>query len=375
MQKLQSLLSQQEIHGPGISTEDVNQKFLRVFESDVKGSTASSSSIQNVAFISENTRRIRKRQWEKIWLKQERTPNALVTLDGEGVELTSHSDSDEQMNHAFDGLQCEETHESMPEPVVNKPKVVSEPKVWSDAPIIARETESISEDEHVSLPTKEHEIPKLKRTNTVNTARHNFNSQAVPINAARKVNTVKPIVNNARPKAGFHKSVSPFRNAVKEKGKTAVKIPQQAHDWNNKATLAEYQDDFNGRPLPYEWVLSFTYLTNTNKDDSEIPALEEIYDNQLLVYACSRVSRSLQNTIHTLRFYKETSLEIYTEGKPKQVPLRESLERDIDGTEELLLPDLFILWLTKVSTDSAKLIPLGKDSTAIKTLEKIPPRV
>ncbi|GKE88313.1 hypothetical protein Tco_1565788 [Tanacetum coccineum] len=54
---------------------------------------------------------------------------------------------------------------------------------------------------------------------------------------------------------------------------------------------------------------------------------------------------------------------------------RESLERDIDGTEELLLPDLFILWLTKVSTDSAKLIPLGKDSTAIETLEKIPPRV
>ncbi|GKE89062.1 hypothetical protein Tco_1566537 [Tanacetum coccineum] len=53
---------------------------------------------------------------------------------------------------------------------------------------------------------------------------------------------------------------------------------------------------------------------------------------------------------------------------------RESLERDIDGTEELLLPNLFIFWLIKVSTDSAKLIPLGKDSTAIKTLEKIPPR-
>ncbi|GJY77277.1 putative ribonuclease H-like domain-containing protein [Tanacetum coccineum] len=43
---------------------------------------------------------------------------------------------------------------------------------------------------------------------------------------------------------------------------------------------------------------------------------------------------------------------------------RESLERYIYGTEELLLPDLFILWLIKVSTDSAKLIPLGKDSTA-----------
>ncbi|GJY56800.1 putative ribonuclease H-like domain-containing protein [Tanacetum coccineum] len=54
---------------------------------------------------------------------------------------------------------------------------------------------------------------------------------------------------------------------------------------------------------------------------------------------------------------------------------RESLERDIDGTEKLLLPDMLILWLTKVSTDNAKLVPLGKDSTAIKPLEKIPPRV
>ncbi|GKD43977.1 ribonuclease H-like domain-containing protein [Tanacetum coccineum] len=84
MQKFQSLLSQLEIHGAGVSTEDANQKFLRslpsswsqvslvmrtkqgvdslsfddlynnlrVFESDVKGSNASSSSTQNVAFVS-----------------------------------------------------------------------------------------------------------------------------------------------------------------------------------------------------------------------------------------------------------------------------------------------------------------------------------
>ncbi|GJR43748.1 hypothetical protein Tco_1311851 [Tanacetum coccineum] len=227
----------------------------------------------------------------------------------------------------------EETHESMPEPVVNEPKVVSEPKVWNDAPII-EEYESDSEDEHVSLPSKEQETPSFANTikhiktpmktvikentcsqtpkpdcsglmskklglgygytkkacfvcgsfshlirdcdfhekrmakqaelinrmskgssqreirpvwdnvqrmnhqnqfvpkavltrtgkipvntartsgtNTVNTARHNFNRQAVPINAARKVNTVKPIVTNARPKAGFHNSVSPFRKS------------------------------------------------------------------------------------------------------------------------------------------------------------------
>ncbi|GKA49261.1 hypothetical protein Tco_0742219, partial [Tanacetum coccineum] len=85
--RFQSLLSQLEIHGAGVSTEDANKKFLRslpsawsqvsliirtkpgvdslsfddlynnlrVFESDVKGSTASSSSTQNVAFVSENT--------------------------------------------------------------------------------------------------------------------------------------------------------------------------------------------------------------------------------------------------------------------------------------------------------------------------------
>ncbi|GKA02175.1 ribonuclease H-like domain-containing protein, partial [Tanacetum coccineum] len=85
--RFQSLLSQLEIHGAGVSTEDANQKFLRslpsawsqvslimrtkpgmdslsfddlynnlrVFENDVKGSIASSTSTQNVAFVSENT--------------------------------------------------------------------------------------------------------------------------------------------------------------------------------------------------------------------------------------------------------------------------------------------------------------------------------
>ncbi|GJZ60479.1 putative ribonuclease H-like domain-containing protein [Tanacetum coccineum] len=49
---------------------------------------------------------------------------------------------------------------------------------------------------------------------------------------------------------------------------------------------------------------------------------------------------------------------------------RESLGRALDGTEALLLPKLFILWLAKVSIDSAKLIPLGKDSTAIEMFKE-----
>ncbi|GJU17944.1 ribonuclease H-like domain-containing protein [Tanacetum coccineum] len=53
---------------------------------------------------------------------------------------------------------------------------------------------------------------------------------------------------------------------------------------------------------------------------------------------------------------------------------RESLGRALDGTEALLFPKLFILWLAKVSTDNANLVPLCKDSTAIETLKKILPR-
>ncbi|GJR65499.1 hypothetical protein Tco_0011564 [Tanacetum coccineum] len=47
-------------------------------------------------------------------------------------------------------------HMNLCEQLVNEPKVVSQPKVWSDAPII-EEYESDSEDEHVSLPTEEQE--------------------------------------------------------------------------------------------------------------------------------------------------------------------------------------------------------------------------
>ncbi|GJR45449.1 hypothetical protein Tco_1313552 [Tanacetum coccineum] len=49
---------------------------------------------------------------------------------------------------------------------------------------------------------------------------------------------------------------------------------------------------------------------------------------------------------------------------------RESLRRVTDGAEAFLILTLFILSLDKVSTDHAKLVPLGKVSTAKETLEK-----
>ncbi|GJW75418.1 putative ribonuclease H-like domain-containing protein [Tanacetum coccineum] len=49
---------------------------------------------------------------------------------------------------------------------------------------------------------------------------------------------------------------------------------------------------------------------------------------------------------------------------------RESLRRVFDGTKALMLPTLFILWLAKVSIDSARLVLLGKVCTAIEMLKK-----
>ncbi|GJU61772.1 hypothetical protein Tco_1243607 [Tanacetum coccineum] len=157
-------LAQLKIHGAGVSTEDANQKFLRslpsawsqvslimrtkpgwtclcfddlsiisrVFESDIKGSTASSSKSQNVAFVSENTSSTnevstaycvpnssgqnskfkgtqdnrRRDAWNSGNKDGSRTgqkedSKALVTIDGEGVDWTNHSEDDDYALMAF----------------------------------------------------------------------------------------------------------------------------------------------------------------------------------------------------------------------------------------------------------------------------------
>ncbi|GJT16555.1 ribonuclease H-like domain-containing protein [Tanacetum coccineum] len=324
---------------------------------------------------------------------------------------TSESDTQTSNFNSCESNSSVETLESVPEPVVVEPKVVSQPKVWSDAPII-EEYESDSDDEYVIQPSKEQERPSfafvkhvktpretVKEQNTyspspkadkrdwnglmskrlglgygftkkacfvcgsfshlirdcdfhekrmakqvelnkkkgkgtgqgenrpvwnnvqrlnhqnqfvptavltrtgripVNTASHNFNSQAVSTSAARKVNAVRPIVNENRPRNNFHKSHSPIRrpfnrttaprtNFSNQKVNTAeVKAvstiegkretadnPQRAlknkgivdsgcsrHMTGNKAYLAEYQD-YNGGPVAFGG--SKGYITSKGK--------------------------------------------------------------------------------------------------------------
>ncbi|GJU30883.1 putative ribonuclease H-like domain-containing protein [Tanacetum coccineum] len=269
----QSLLSQIEIHGAGVDSLSFDDLYnnLRVFETDVKGSTGSSSSAQNVAFVSSestsstndvstaygattssgyNSQRensssytdelmhsffanqssglqldhedleqideskgnqdIRRRDAGNTGYKakdsgrrpgNQEEPKALGTLDGDGVDWTGHAE-DEQENFALmayshsgsdteickvEGMHSSsspmtgnitasksdfgideshvETLESVPEPVVIEHKVVSQPKVWFDAPII-EEYESDSDDEYV-IKSSKHETPSFAFVNTV----------------------------------------------------------------------------------------------------------------------------------------------------------------------------------------------------------------
>nr|GEU70462.1 hypothetical protein [Tanacetum cinerariifolium] len=79
---------------------------------------------------------------------------------------TSESNSNTSDLDSCESSSSEETLKTMPKPVESKPKAVSEPKVWSDAPII-EEYESDSDDEYVSKASVKQEKPSCAFINTV----------------------------------------------------------------------------------------------------------------------------------------------------------------------------------------------------------------
>ncbi|GJR93924.1 hypothetical protein Tco_0266098 [Tanacetum coccineum] len=79
-----------------------------------------------------------------------------------GPKQTQPSESESQSSE-FDTCESNistEPSELVSEPVVNESNVECQPKVWSDAPII-EEYESDSEDEYVSITTKQQETPSF----------------------------------------------------------------------------------------------------------------------------------------------------------------------------------------------------------------------
>ncbi|GKD76961.1 putative ribonuclease H-like domain-containing protein, partial [Tanacetum coccineum] len=330
-----------------------------------------------------------------------------------GPKQSKTSESDTQTSD-FDSCESNssvETLESVPEPIVNEPKVVSKPKVWSDAPII-EEYESDSDDEYVIKTSKEQEKPSFAFVNTfkhvktpretvkeqntcnknpkadkkdwnglmskrlglgygfskkacfvcgsfghlirdcdfhekrmakqvelnkqkskgtgqrvnrpvwnnvqrlnhqnkfvpttvltrtgripVNTARHNVSSQAVSTNTARKVNAVRLIVNDVRPRNVFHKSHSltrrPFNRTTTPKAKFSIKKVNTAGDKAISAvggireTTVKPSAGCNWRPKRNYWNKVSKYNSGSNSRKCEDPH-KALKNKRIVDNGCSR---------------------------------------------------------------------------------------
>ncbi|GJY28551.1 ribonuclease H-like domain-containing protein, partial [Tanacetum coccineum] len=112
-------------------------------------------------------------------------------------------------------------------------------------------------------------------TKNVSTARHSFNRQAVLTSTAMKVNTVKPIVNRVRPANVFHKTHSPssrpFKkttvlrtNFSKQKVNTA-KVNAVSTVWGKRETAVKPSAGCNWRPQRYNWQNDYPHRALKNK--------------------------------------------------------------------------------------------------------------
>ncbi|GJU19379.1 hypothetical protein Tco_1152721 [Tanacetum coccineum] len=266
--RFQSLLSQLEIHGAGVSTEDVNQKFLRSLPSawsqnDVKGSIASSSSTQNVAFVSENTSSTN----DSAQKKKEDYSLMLATV-------YSQTQRDCDFHEKRMAKQAELNNRMRKKSSQREIRTI-----WNNVQRVNHKNQFVP----TAVLTRTGKIPvntaRASGTNNVSTARHNFNSQAVLTNAARKISTVKPFVNRVRPKTIFHKTHSPFRrpfnnttalrtnfskqkvntaevnavSAVGGKRETAVK-PSAGCNWRPKRHYWHKVSKYNGGSSPRNYA-------------------------------------------------------------------------------------------------------------------------
>nr|GEY26342.1 hypothetical protein [Tanacetum cinerariifolium]GEY39641.1 hypothetical protein [Tanacetum cinerariifolium] len=173
------------------------------------------------------------------------------------------------------------TLESVPKPVADEPKAVSKPKVWSDAPII-EEYESDIDDEHVKKDQEGNSNAKTLQQNGV-AERKNMTL----IEVARTM-----LANSFLPNTFWAKAVSIacyVLNRVKrdQEGNSNAKTLQQNGVAERKnMTLIEdlllQAGAARGSSTTFVNIATTPLnaaSTPTNQDDSQIPALEDIYDH------------------------------------------------------------------------------------------------
>ncbi|GJU00691.1 putative ribonuclease H-like domain-containing protein [Tanacetum coccineum] len=161
------------------------------------------------------------------------------------------------------GPDREETLESLLDPVVVEPKVVSQPKVWFDAPIIEEYDQAVS----TSAARKVNAVRPI--VNDVNTA----GDKAVSAVGGIRETTVKPSAGcDWRSKRHYWNKFSNYNGGSNSrkyddphktlKNKGIVDSGCSRHMTENKAYIAEYQD-YNGGPVAFGG--SKGYITGKGK--------------------------------------------------------------------------------------------------------------
>ncbi|GJS31537.1 putative ribonuclease H-like domain-containing protein [Tanacetum coccineum] len=120
--RFQSLLSQLEIHGAGVSTEDANQKFLRSLPSAWE---------LKITGVREAWNSGARKDWSRTGHKKDSKAFGFVTAEGMHAVPPPMTG-----NYMPSGPEIENRSELVSELVVNESNVECQPKVWSDAPII-----------------------------------------------------------------------------------------------------------------------------------------------------------------------------------------------------------------------------------------------
>ncbi|GJU29686.1 hypothetical protein Tco_1173275 [Tanacetum coccineum] len=242
-ERFQSLLSQLEIHGAVANDLHENKE------------VSTEELVEKLQFL------MQKNLWEQNWKKEE--SKAMVTVDGESVDWTTHSGDDE--NYAFMASNSSGSITQREELSYARNQMsMLQPKVWSDDLIMRSYVNQDIDDEYVlrhfareyrtkednrrrdgwntgnkdrsrtgkkeeskALVTVDGETvqtrtginpvntAKASGTNNFSTARQNVNRQTVLTSTVLKVNTVKPIVNGVRPANVFHKTHSPSSRPFK----------------------------------------------------------------------------------------------------------------------------------------------------------------
>ncbi|GJW57043.1 hypothetical protein Tco_0103774 [Tanacetum coccineum] len=294
MRDSQSFSVSYEIHGTGVSTEDANQKFLRfTFLLGLQGSTASSSNLQNVAFVSENTNSTNDistsygvSNTSGHNSKHEQTSSYSLLASQSSCPQLDHEDLDQ-----VDEYDLEEMTDSMNYHSVrseNQANLHAEDETYQDCfelPIwnsYSSTNSSASKSDHKRGSPREEEqvflddLARLQRQEK----EANKEAEAPRKNLEQETENITPCEINRH---GMPDSLGTFDSTLKELG--AAKT-SSTNIFSTVSTTAKASGTnlINTVSIPVSTAstnkgLSLSETTNSQEDDSEIPPLEDIHED------------------------------------------------------------------------------------------------